>query len=273
MRQFILATGFGTDLDAATAGQLVKVDAADGITNLVLKREDAQGGNILFPVYNKDFTAVKSSYVEATTFTANFTVGEIIPYLDYTVTFVKKGLKFNERNKWSAVVHAGSSDTAETIAAKIAKFVEDNKTTLGLTATVAGAEVTVTAVKAGVDYTITFGDELYGTQLTSVTQGTEAQNDAAMIKDLFAKCAADRGYEYTYDDFDIYPGFGFNPLKQADAEDTGFDVYTMRFTEPRLMGTRDDAVYQIIQVAFPTGTDYTDLYTFLNEMLGEEVFV
>ena len=91
-------------------------------------------------------------------------------------------------------------------------------------------------------------------------QGKPAFMDAAMIKDLFAKAAADAGYEYTYDNFDIYPGYDFNPLKQADAVDTGFDVFTLRFAEPRVMGTHEEDVYQIIQVVFPTNATGVDAF-------------
>lgn len=272
MRQFILASDFTglseeVTLDSLAAGILTLAGTAKKDANLVLRRSNADGGNILFPIYPKDFTYVKATYTAGVTFTATFTVPTITPYLDYTVTFVKKGKKFNERSNWSACVHAGGADTADTVATKIAKYVNDNAVTLGLTATVAGAAVTVTAAKAGEDYTVTFGDEMYGTALTSVTQGKPAFMDAEMIKDLFNKAAADRGFEYTYDEFDIYPGYDFNPLKQADAVDVGFDVYTLRFTEPRLMGTREEAVYQIIQVAFPTGGGGT-FAAALDEFLG-----
>lgn len=269
MRQFILASDFKAgELAGVAVGQLGLIGTAKKDANLVLRRSDAEGGNILFPIYPKEFTYVKATYQAGATFTAKFTVPAITPYLDYTVTFVKKGKQFNERSNWSACVHAGGADTADTVAAKIAKYVNDNKVTLGLTAEVAGADVTVTAAKVGEDYTVTFGDEMYGTELTAVTQGKPAFMDAEMIKDLFAKSAADRGFEYTYDEFDIYPGYEFNPLKQADAIDTGFDVYTLRFTEPRVMGTREEAVYQIIQVAFPKGygTAFADA---LNAFIGK----
>ena len=277
MRQFILASDFTglsgeVTLESLAAGILTLAGTAKKDANMVLRRSEADGGNILFPIYPKEFTYVKASYddpnMAGATFTAKFTVPAITPYLDYTVTFVKKGKQFNERANWSACVHAGGADTAETVAAKIAKYVNDNKVTLGLNAVVAGAEVTVTAAKLGEDYTVTFGDEMYGTELTAVTQGKPAFMDAAMIKDLFEKSAADRGFEYTYDEFDIYPGYEFNPLKQADAIDTGFDVYTLRFTEPRVMGTREEAVYQIIQVAFPKGKG-TGFAAALNEFLGK----
>lgn len=265
MRQFILAAGFtvldGTDTSVVNAGNLTMVIPDNKCANLVYRRTDGQGGDILFPIYPKDLTYTVAEYATPVRYKAVFTIPEITPFLDYTVTFIKKGLKFNERNKWSAVVHAGATATAETIAEAIVKFVNANKAGLGLevvTAETTGATITVQAVKAGEDYAITFGDDLYGAlTLTSETKGKEAFMDAAMIKDLFNKAAADRGYEYTYDDFDIYPGFEFNPLKAADAQDTGFKVYTIRFTEPRLMGTREEAVYQIIQVAFPTGATET----------------
>lgn len=262
MKQFVFAKGYAPDTDYNVS--LVKAD--NGCHNLVLQRPNEKGGNVLFPIYAKDLTcAVSKPYAAAVTYTAAFTIPEIVPYLDYTVTFIKKGKQFNERNKWSAVIHARATDDATTIASKIAKFVEDNETTLGLTATAADAVVTVTAVKAGEDYAITFGDELYGVKLDSETAGTPAWMDAPMVKDLAAKCAADAGFEYTYDDFDIYPGIEFNPLAQADTADTGFVVYSIRFTEPRVMATRDDAVYQMIHVAFPTGAG-SELKTALTEL-------
>lgn len=267
MRQFILATGFNADLASATAGQLSVLGTGESAgSNLVLKREDAKGGNILYPFSTKDFTWVKSVYDAGKTFKAVFTIPEIEPYLDYTVSFIKKGKQFNERSNWTVVVRSKSSDTPETIATSIKKFVDDNKATLGLTATLDGAKVTVEGVNKTQDYTVTFSDELFGLQFTeTVVQAVSPRNDAAMIKDMFNKCAADAGFEYTYDDFDIYPGIEFNPLAQADKADTGFIVYTLRFTEPRVVGTRDELVYQIIQVAFPTGTTVDTFEAKLNE--------
>ena len=272
MRQFILASGYVNT--GAVAGQLTIVTSETNpmVANLVLKREVADGGDILFPIYKKGLTLVKASYDDANmagaTFEAYFTVPEITPYLDYTVTFVKKGKQFNDRSNWSACVHASGSDKAETVAKKIEKFVTDNPS-LGLTATAEGAKVTVVAKTKGEDYTISFGDEMYGVLLEGPVevegkklprQGKPAFMDAAMIKDLFAKAAADAGYEYTYDNFDIYPGYDFNPLKQADAVDTGFDVFTLRFAEPRVMGTHEEDVYQIIQVVFPTNATGVDAF-------------
>ena len=254
MRQFILAKQFLGEVDVNTMVESREVDTyAPGnvgvayvnaekshkCANIVLATEAAP---ILFPFYDKDLTMSLMQYEAGATFTAKFTVAEVSPYLDYTVTFIKKGKQFNERNKWSAVIHAKATDTADTIAAAIAKFVNDNPT-LGLTATAEGAAVTVLAKKEGEDYIITFADELYGTQLAEVTQAKVAQGDATHVRDLFEKCAADRGFEYTGEDLELYPGY--TPV----IEEKEYSVLTIRFTEPRVMGTREEAVYQIIQVA------------------------
>ena len=251
MRQFILAKQFVTDIDLATAavGDLgivysskLKTDKA--FTNLALVTEN---GPILFPIYKNDITCSVAEYKAGAAYTATFTIAEVSPYLDYVVTFVKKGKQFNERNKWSAVIHTKATDTAETVAAAIVKFVTENPT-LGLTATAEGANVTVTGTKVGEGYTITFGEELYGTQLTSVTVAKVAQGDAAYVRDLFEKCAANRGFEYTGEDLELYPGY------TPHIEEGEYSVLTIRFTEPRRVGTREEAVYQIIHVVGSTTT-------------------
>ena len=265
MRQFILATGVGAE---AGKVNLVKVatDAAtqtkDLIYNLVLNRAVADGGNILYPFYPKDFTLVKAAYSGATQFVAKFEIADVDPYLDYTFIFMKKGFQFNERAKWTATVHTTPTDTPATVVAKIKKYI-DNNPTLGLTATVEGAAITFKGSAKGEDYNILASDEIMGLQPTEVTNGKPVFMDAEMVKDLAAKCAADAGFEYTYGEGEtMYPNFLKNPLAQPDKADTGFTVYTLRFTEPRVMATRDDAVYQIIQVAFPTGADtgFADLF-------------
>ena len=107
MRQFILASGFtplGEDvtLESVGVGVLTLANVTDKIANLVLRRAEAEGGDVAFPIYPKELTYVKASYEAGVKFEANFTVPEITPYLDYTVTFVKKGKQFNERSNWSA---------------------------------------------------------------------------------------------------------------------------------------------------------------------------
>lgn len=273
MRQFILAANaaYPTALTALTAGQvaftyldngvetLVKNEATaakvTGRGNIIWKNKDTALGNILYPFFKKNFTYSKGVYVAATTFSANFTVGTVAAYKDYTVILVKKGKKFNERNKWISTIHTGANPTAANVAAAIAKHINANTTGNGVTAAVATAKVTITASKAGEDYEVVLADELYGTTVTTTAHGIPAYGDAAYVKDLAMKAAADAGFEYTYDDFDgLYPAYPLNPLASADATDTGFTIYTLRFAEPRETKTVDEVVHQIIQIAYPTGS-------------------
>ena len=271
MRQFILAKDFESEGTGAS-GKLTIIEAVSGTNvglNLVLQRTDAEGGNILYPFYPKDLTWTvaenESAQMKKTAFNATFTVPEVTPGNIYSVIFVKKGQHFNKRANWSFEVRSNNTDTATTIAEKIVKFAEDNKKALGLTVTNEGANVTVAGPANGQDYKVVLGSELFGTKVTT-TQGKEAFMDAEMIKDLAAKCAADAGFEYTYDEFEgMYPAYPLNPLAQPDSADPGYKVYTLRFTEPRLVGTREEAVYQIIQIAFPKTATLTGFEAKLDE--------
>lgn len=278
MRQFILAKQFVDNIDVADAavGDLGLVYITGPVTdistssrgqdkhaNFVLITKD---GPILFPLYPKNLTGSVMRYAEGNAFTATFEIGEINPYLDYVVTFVKKGKQFNERNKWSAVIHSKASDTPETIAKAIVDFVNNNPL-LGLIAENEEAVVTVTGKSIGEDYTITFGDELYGTQIYELTQAEPAQGNAAHVRDLFEKCAADRGFTYTGEDLELYPGYKVN------IEEREYMIMTLRFTEPRVMGTREEEVYQIIQIAIPgEGYQMDELVDAINKMFDIEPF-
>ena len=282
MRQFILATGFASAKDDAAEGNIyiseLKAGEKLGL-NFGLKRSTNNGGDILYPFYPKDFTYTKAVYEAATAFKAKFTLENVEPYLDYTFLFMQKGKQFNERAKWTATVHTLPTDTPATVLAKVKKFVENN-INLGLTATVEGTTITFEGPATGEDYNILPADEIMGLQpAEAVVQGKPVFMDAEMVKDLAAKCAADAGFEYTYGEGEtMYPNFLKHPLTQPNAADTGFTVYTMRFTEPRVMATRDDLVYQIVQVAFATGDDtgfedaikvYTENYTADDENAGD----
>lgn len=253
MRQFILAKDYGTD-----AGQVSVVETKEGENvglNLVLHRAPADGGDILYPIYPKDFTYNVAEPTGATQFKVVITVPAVSAGLDYSVIFTKKGKLFNERSNWTATAHTTDGSTNETVAAEIAKFVNNNTNTLGLTAEVAGAVVTVTGPATGEDFAATAADSLPRTAVAKPTAGKTAFMDAAMVEDLMAKCAADMGYEYTEESDGIYPKYPF----KVDADQ--YKVFTLRFTEPRLMGTREEAVYQIIQVAFPSTAASLETFT------------
>lgn len=229
--------------------------------NLVLVRSVANGGNVVLPLYPNHYDVVKAEYQEATTFVATLTVpAPDSEYYDYTIIAVKKGKKFNERNKWTASVRVKSTDTAAVLAQKLADYFNANKDGLGLEVAVSGTDsnvLTFTAIKAGEDYEIVPADDLMGLSVTYTARGKEAFGDAKYVKDLADKAAADVGYEYTYDDDlgALYPKYHFNPLAQADEEDSGFNIYTLRFAEPRMVKTRDEVVHQIVQIVCPTNVD------------------
>lgn len=291
MRQFILAANaaYPTEVPLTTAGQvaitylengvetLVK-DAATaaklvGHGNIVWKNPNTALGQILYPIFKKNFTFTKGVYSAATTFSAELTIGTVEAYSDYSVIVAKKGLKFNERNKWTSTVHTGANPTAADVAQKIANHINANTIGNGVKAVVDGAKITITAVEAGKDYAIVPADGLMGTAVTVSANGIPAYGDAAYVKDLANKAAADAGFEYTYNDFEgIYPAYPLNPLAQPDKADAGFTIYTLRFAEPREMKTRDEVVHQIIQIAYPTGSAaITTMDTILDILAGGEV--
>lgn len=276
MRNFILAASaaYPTAVPLTTAGQVSISYLNNGVETLVKDAATAAGlkdrgmitwknpnselGQIVFPFYKKDLSYSVSTYSAATTFSANFTIASVEASSDYTVIIVKNGAKFNERNKWTSTIHAGKNDTVKNIADKIAAHINANTVGSGVSAvsdTETEGKITITAKKAGQPYTIVLADELQGLTVTTTAAGLPAINDAAAIKDMANKAAADAGFEYTYDEFaGFYPAYPLNPLAQPDEADTGFTVYTIRFAEPRDMKTRDEVVHQIIQIAYPTGS-------------------
>lgn len=274
MRNFLLAGNVAaiaasTAIDKAPAGALgfyymnngvPTVDATGklitGYGQIVMGRASKDGGPIIIPFYNKDFSYSKSTYSAAKTFTAKFTVPEPVIMCDHTVIFTKKCIQFNERSNWTASIHVfKDTETAEQVAAKIANYVNNNTATLGLTAAVSTATVTVTATEPAVDYEITMADALSGTTVTYTTRGEIGIADAEAIKKMANMAAADAGFEYTYmDDVHyLYPNYPLNPNTGTNTTDAGYTVYTLRFAVPRDVKTRDELVHQIVQIAIPTG--------------------
>lgn len=269
MRQFLLgkSVAYPTALTSLAVGQLAFVALVSGVETLdsdgtkikdkgyiYLGKSDAKGGKLVVPIYKNNFSYSKMVYADSTQYTGNFTIADVVAGSDYTVVVVKKGVGFNERNKWTATVRAKAADTVDTIASALASQITAN-VGAGVTAAASAGKVTVTAKEKGVDYELTLGDDLFGTAVTQ-THATAAVADAKYITDLAIKAAADAGIEYTYQDAGdlIYPDFPLNPLAQDDSADTGFTVYTIRFAEPREMKTVDQSINQIVQIAVPTGT-------------------
>ena len=264
MRQFLLANSgaYPSELPL-TAGQFAITHLVDGketISNdganienkFYFNLKKAEGDTVVIAGYKRHFSFEKSVYAAGGAYTANVTITS--PQADghYTLILVKKGLKFNERNRWTATVPVKVGDAANTIAAKLGKFFEANANNLNITVQVAEAKITITGNVKGEDFKLIGADDLLGVAV-SETAAVAPLNDAAYIKDLAAKAASDAGFNYTYEDLDINPGYPLNPLAQNDKADTGFTVFTVRFAVPREVKTRDEVVHQIVQIAFPTG--------------------
>lgn len=273
MRQFILggnvAYASGTDLSQVADGAVGIFYNKNGVITacatgkefikeaiLVLGRSNEKGGPIVIPIHKNNFSYVKGEYQAATKFSAEVTIPAPTKIGDYSLIVALKGVKFNERNKWTAMVHVKDvTISAADLATKLAAQINNNSEGSGVTAVAAAAKITITANKAGVDYEILGADELFGIEVTVSASGIPAYGDAKYIQDLAEKAAADAGFEYTYRDanYYLYPNYPINPLAQPDAEDAGYTIFTLCFAEPRDVKTLDEVVNQIVQVAFPTG--------------------
>lgn len=207
-----------------------------------------------FPIHTNKLTSVLTEPADATVFSTVVTIAGTVAKGTYSLIIVKKGAKFNERNKWTASVYVPANKTLADIADGLANQINNFKF---VTASVNSSDtvtLTITSVEKGVDYEVLTADDFENLTVTiNTTNAKQAVNDAAAISDLFAKCAADRGINYTYQEPDINPSLPFNPLKGDDSADTGFDVVTLRFAEPRVVKTTDEVINQVVHVVLSKG--------------------
>lgn len=284
MRTFLLGSksDLGNDLTALTAGQLAFSALVNGQHTvdsdgtkikdkgyIFLGKEDAKGGDVIVPIYKNNFSFTKMVYQAAGAYTGDFTIPAPTVGDDLTVVVVKKGVQFNERNKWTATMRVKDGQDASACAKELAEQLNNNPAS-GVKAVAANAKITITAVNKGEDYKIALGDDLFGVAVTETSAVTPLA-DANYIKDLAMKAAADAGIEYTYQDPAnlIYPGYPLNPLAQPDSVDAGYTVFTLKFAEPREMKTVDQSINQIVQIALPTGaTAINKVETILKAIAG-----
>lgn len=284
MRTFLLGSksDLGDDLTALTVGQLAFSALVNGQHTvdsdgtkikdkgyIFLGKEDAKGGDVIVPIYKNNFSFTKMVYQAAGAYTGNFTIPAPTVGDDLTVVVVKKGVQFNERNKWTATMRVKDGQDASACAKELAEQLNNNPAS-GVKAVAEAAKITITAVNKGEDYKIALGDDLFGVAVTE-TPAVTPLADANYIKDLAMKAAADAGIEYTYQDPAnlIYSGYPLNPLAQPDSVDAGYTVFTLKFAEPREMKTVDQSINQIVQIALPTGaTAIAKVETILKAIAG-----
>lgn len=284
MRIFLLGSksDLGDDLTALTVGQLAFSALVNGQHTvdsdgtkikdkgyIFLGKEDAKGGDVIVPIYKNNFSFTKMVYQAAGAYTGDFTIPAPTVGDDLTVVVVKKGVQFNERNKWTATMRVKDGQDVSACAKELAEQLNNNPAS-GVKAVAEAAKITITAVNKGEDYKIALGDDLFGVAVTE-TPAVTPLADANYIKDLAMKAAADAGIEYTYQDPAnlIYPGYPLNPLAQPDSVDAGYTVFTLKFAEPREMKTVDQSINQIVQIALPTGaTAIAKVETILKAISG-----
>lgn len=205
---------------------------------------------ICFPEVDvKTLHVTKASYEAGAKFTSTITVPTPEAGKEYTVVISKHGVVFNERSNWTFTARAKDT-VAANVAAEIVRQINANSHTSGVTASNTAGAITVTAVKDGDNYTLTGADELLGVKPTATTQGKVAILDKAYVQDLASRCAAGKGFNYTYADGDsIYPGYP----ETVDADK--YVLYSLRFAVPRVGAKqRDEVVYQTLHIAVPVGS-------------------
>ena len=283
MRQFLLTKGTyasGNDMSAIAEGAIgfyYNNNGAPTLDNdgthvkkgeamIVLGRSAANGGNVVIPFYNKNFSWNKMIHQASTKFNASITIPAITELGEYTIIICKKGVQFNERNKWTSSYNVKSlSDTPDDVAAAIEKGIKNFAHNLGISSSVSGDTISITGLNDAVDFEILGADNLFGLTITQ-THATKGYADAAWISDLADKACADAGIEYTYrpEYIYLYENYPLNPLAQQNTTDPGYIVYTIRFAEPRRTKTTDEVVNQIVQIAMPkTAAAANDIETLL----------
>ena len=286
MRQFLLTKGTyasGNDMSAIAEGAIGFYYNNDGVPTLdtdgthvkkgeamiVLGRSAANGGNVVIPFYNKNFSWNKMTHQASTKFNASITIPAINELGEYTIIICKKGVQFNERNKWTSSYNVKSlNDTPDDVAAAIEKGIKNFAHNLGISSSVSEATISITGLNDAVDFEILGADNLFGLTITQ-THATKGYADAAWISDLADKACADAGIEYTYrpEYIYLYENYPLNPLAQQNTTDPGYIVYTIRFAEPRRTKTTDEVVNQIVQIAMPkTAAATTDIEKILGEI-------
>lgn len=190
------------------------------------------------------FSYTKTPYVAGTKFSASITVPTPVEGNDYTLLMAKKGVVFNERNKWSATIKAKQGDTAATIATYLVNELKALGKNEAFTASLSTATITVTATNYQ-DWELIASDDLFGTTVTT-THGSSPVCDDAYIKDLYRQCIGDEGIYGT-------DPSGMKLYKERTiASSANWTLYTLQFYNPKpFKTTTGEDVRQIVYIAIP----------------------
>lgn len=207
-------------------------------------------------------------------FSATFTMPTTLVGKEYTVILIKKGTLVHERNMFSTTITAKTT-TAATEAQRLVDYINNKANELfNVKATLATAAITI-AAQDDADYEIKFGDELFGTTTSSLTNAKPAIGDKKFIEALAQKCAAGKGFNLLdQESRDIYPGYpeaveDLVPNASGDqgASTAGYALYSLHFATGRKAGKQvDERVWQYVYVAVPiTNSSYSTIDGILPE--------
>lgn len=231
------------------------LDAKKGNIAVVVGRGEGKQPRLFPEVDVKSLQVVKATAQKGSKYKAVLTVPATVKGEEYTILISKMGVGFNERNNWTYVSLAKST-TAKDVAEDLVKQINANKHTLGVTASNADSVITIDADEKGANFSVQGADGLMGVEVTQ-TLSKKTTLDKAYIQDLASRCAAGKGFDYTYEKPDIYPGYP-EPI-EADE----YVLYSLRFAVPRVAAKqRDEVVWQILHIAVPSdGTAIATLDT------------
>ena len=209
---------------------------------------------VVLEVNIDSLSVTKVTKTAGTKFSANITIPAPVTGKDYTIELVKLNTTKHERREWTATTRCKNGDTAATVAARLQKELAAKVENQNVGVTISTATITVTAN----DYQpweLMAADDLYGTTVTTATNGSAPTCDKAYVQNLASEAAQNRGFNNTLaDGATIYPSY---PM-EVDSDD--YTLYNLRFKNPRVYGrTRDEAVWQEATIAVPTANT-----TFIN---------
>lgn len=205
------------------------------------------GQAVVLEVNIDSLIVTKVTKTPGTKFSAKITIPTPVIGKDFTIELVKLDTTKHERREWTATTRCKSGDTAETVAARLQKELAAKVENQNVDVTISTATITATS-KDYQPWELIAADDLYGTTVTTETNGSAPTCDKAYVQNLASEAAQNRGFNNTLaDGATIYPGYPMD----VDADD--YTLYHLRFKNPRVYGrTRDEAVWQEVTIAVPT---------------------
>lgn len=248
----------GNDYTTVGEGQIALICLED---NKVLTNKAAtnfaivvgRGENILPYVFSevdiKSLSVTKAEYKEGATFSATVTIPDTLEENQKcTIIVAKKGVVFNQRNRWSFTELVRKTSTPSILAEQLAKDINYNSDTLGVEAEADGADIIITGVTEGDDFQVIPGDDLIGVEVTDVTVGQKAILDKAYVQNMLQVGIGEKGIQHLAGDKDIYPGY------PAEVSEDKYVMYNLRFAVPRMSAKQvDDVTWQMVHICVPVG--------------------